>query len=182
MVETKVIKRMSIPILLGTLMLALSIAPVMATVTLKAEPDSCKVCSPAKIKISVASDQSAIFVAKGDLTIKNPSGTTSKYDHSISVGSGQTYTSHRYPDTTASQHWTPDGNCKKAGTYTVTLKYTQDGKVKTATTTFTRAKECGGFMFEINKFELLAPYIGLASTISVVAAVTVVFARRRKMK
>ncbi|MGQ9460229.1 MAG: cohesin domain-containing protein [Candidatus Bathyarchaeaceae archaeon] len=49
-------------------------------------------------------------------------------------------------------------------------------------TTGTSPQPVGGIWIPVNKLELMAPYIGLVSTISIVLAVTAIFIKRRKKK
>jgi len=56
-----------------------------------------------------------------------------------------------------------------------------DGTVPFDSPTLTRSPPVGGAWTSINKFELLAPWIGLASLITVATA-SVVYVKRRKKK
>ena len=184
-------KRMRLLMLLlgNTLIIAVIINPVVAEVTWLAIPQRCKVGTPVEIYISVAGDQYSITLQireEGDpynvgSQIMDPDGIRYYLTDSVFVASGDSE-SIPFPD---GYYWDPAGRVDKEGVYAVWLAWTdtQGNSGSSGWFEFVRSKysECvGGVIVSVDKFGLLAPYTGLASTIVVATVATAIYAKRVK--
>ncbi|MDH5770955.1 MAG: hypothetical protein OEZ25_06685, partial [Candidatus Bathyarchaeota archaeon] len=157
-------------LLAGTLSIVLSVTSVKASVSLTIDPQKASVGTSAVIWIWTG--DGSIRIPKGDFTVIDPNGKVSTFNKDLEFS--DTAVGITYPD---DPNWSPAGCVNTVGTYTVKVKTYSLEK------TFERTKNeksVGGIWFPVNKLTLLAPYIGLASTMLVATVATAIYVKRVK--
>jgi hypothetical protein len=159
-------------LLVSTLIVVLFITSVEANPSLTINPSKAKVGTSAVIWIYTG--DGSIQIPKGDFTVTDPNGKVSTFNKDL--GFSDTAVGITYPD---DPNWSPKGSVDTVGTYKVKVKtYSLEG-------TFERTisnESVGGIVVPADKFGLLAPYIGLASTTMIGAVATAVYVKRVKRR